>query len=129
MFGKTKQPTETMYTQTALIAICASVDEIDKYECSPDAIGSCLMTVLRKMGYEPEDALCGSIEATRHLDTSFQALYWKENTYSNRVAVFMSTLEATKMLSEKGMINAVVRQKAKETIAEAIANGDTTFTK
>lgn len=122
MFGKTKQPTETMYTQTALIAICASVDEIDRHECSSEAIGSCLMTVLGKMGYSTEDALCGSIEATRHLDTSFQALYWKENSFSNRVAVFMSTLEATKALIERGLINETTRQKVKETLREQDSN-------
>lgn len=84
------------------------------------------MTVLGKMGYSTEDALCGSIEATRHLDTSFQALYWKENTYSNRVAVFMSTLEATKALIERGLINELTRQKVKETLRE---QGDPTSNK
>ena len=116
MFGKTKQPTETMYSQTALIAICASIDEIDRHEASDNAVGSCLMTVLGKMGYSQEDALAGSIEGTMHLGDMFQQLYWKENSFSNRVMVFFSVLEATKALIEKGMINETTRQKVKEVL-------------
>ena len=122
MFGKTKPAPETMYSQSALIAICASIDELDRYECSPDAIGSCLMAVLTKCGYSDEDALCGSIEATRHLDTGFSALFWKDNTFSNKVAVFTSTLEATKMLIDKNIISAVTRVKVQETLAEQKQN-------
>lgn len=112
-----------MYSESALIAICASIDELEKYECSPDAIGSCLTAVLGKMGYSDEDALCGAIEATRHLDASFSALYWKDHTYSNKVAVFTSTLTATKMLIEKNLINAVTREKVRQTLAEQKDNG------
>lgn len=118
MFGKTKQPTETMYSQTVLIAICASIDEIDRYEASDEAVGSCLMTVLTKMGYSQEDALAGSLEGTRHLDSMFQQLYWKENSFSNRVMVFFSTLEATKALIDRKMISEITRQKVRETLAE-----------
>lgn len=123
MFGKTKAPAEHTYSQTALISICASIDEIDRYECSPEAIGSCLTAVLGKMGYSDEDALCGALEATRHLDASFQALYWKENSVSNKVAVFTSTLEATRMLIENNLINAITREKVKQTLQEQKENG------
>lgn len=125
MFGKTK-PTETMYSQTALIAICASIDEIDRYEASDDAVGSCLVTVLSKMGYSQEDALAGSLEGTRHIKGMFQQLYWKENTYSNKVMVFYSVLEATKALIDGKMINEITKQKVREVLAE---QGDNTSSK
>lgn len=122
MFGKTKEPEEKMYTQTVMIAICASIDEIDRYEASEEAVGSCLMTVLTKMGYSQEDALAGSLEGTRHLDNMFQQLYWKENSFSNRVMVFFSTLEATKALIDRKMISEITRQKVRETLAEQDGN-------
>lgn len=130
MLGLKKKSSDTdgrVFSHSALIAISASIDELDKHECSPDAIGSCLMTVLRKMGISDEDALCASIEATKMLDASFSALYWKENSVSNKVAVFTSTLEATIMLVERGLISERVRQKAKETIAEHRQRGDNIF--
>lgn len=136
MFGKTKKPAnyqpdmhERIYSQEALVAIAASIDELEKYECSPDAVGSCLATVLSKMGYSDEEALSGSIDATKMLDTSFSALYWKANSLGEKIGVFSSTLEATRMLIEKGMLNEQTRQKAQETIAEARARGDKVFGK
>lgn len=125
MFGRksTLPEPQVMYSESTLIAIVASIDELDRYECSEEAIGSCLTAVLGKMGYSDEDALCGALEATRHLDTSFQALYWKENSASNKVAVFTSTLTATKMLIEKNLINAVTREKVRQTLAEQKDNG------
>lgn len=83
------------------------------------------MAVLTKCGYSDEDALCGSIEATRHLEASFSALYWKDNSVSNKVAVFTSTLEATRMLIENNLINALTREKVRETLKEQKQNGST----
>lgn len=76
------------------------------------------MAVLTKCGYSDEDALCGGIEATKHLDAGFSALFWKDNSFSNKVAVFTSTLEATKMLIDRNLISAITREKVKETLKQ-----------
>lgn len=117
-----KKKTEPYENHAVLAAIAASIDEIDKWEASEDALGSCLMTTLKTMGYSELDALTASMFATRGIYSDFPTLYWKNHTFSNKVSVFMAVVETAKKALDEGMIDANTRRVTAEALAEEKRN-------
>ncbi len=104
MFGKTKKP--DYYTQQAVIASFAcSVDELEKYECSTDALGSCMVTILKTMGHSEEEALTASLMTTKALENEFPKMYWADRTFSHKVSVLVAIIETARNSLKNGVID------------------------
>lgn len=91
--------------QKVMASIAGSIDELEKYECSPDALGSCIMTTLKTMGIAEEKALTASLMTVKALENDFSKMYWAERTFSHKVAVFVAVVETARNSLTNGVID------------------------
>lgn len=96
MFQLTKK--NKLYEEHKVLAsIAGSIDELDRYEASDDdALGSCVLTTLKTMGYKEETAMVASLMTVKALENDFRPMYWKENSFSHKVAIFVSIVETAR---------------------------------
>lgn len=101
MFGKVKET--KLYEQQKVIAcIAGSIDELERYEASEDALGACLMTMLKTLGHNEEQALTASLMTVKALENDFAKMYWQERTFSHKVAVFVAITETARNYLKRG---------------------------
>ena len=101
MFNLTRK-TNRYEEQKVIACIAGSIDELDRYEASTDALGSCLLTTLKIMGYSEEKALTASLLSVKALENEFSKMYWQDNTFSHKVAVFVAIVETAKNSIKNG---------------------------
>lgn len=105
MLWKTKKQPNLFEDQKVLAAIAGSIDELDRYEASTDALGSCLMTTLKMMGYSEEQSLTTALLTVKALENEFAKMYWQEHTFSHKVAVFVSIIKTAENSIKTGAVD------------------------
>lgn len=104
MFRKTKEP--NLFEQHKVLAsIAGSIDELDRYEASTDALGACMLTTLKMMGYSEEKAMTASLMTVKALENEFSKMYWQDNTFSHKVAVYVSIIETARNQIKAGFVD------------------------
>lgn len=105
MFNLTKKPINHYEQHKVIAAIAGSIDELERYEASEDALGSCLMTTLKLMGYSEEQSLTKALLTVKALENDFAKMYWQERTFSHKVAVFVAIVETARNSINNGTVD------------------------
>lgn len=106
-----------LYEEQAVLAgIAGTIDELDKYEASEDALGAGLLTILKIMGYSEEQALTASLMTVKALEGEFSKMYWQENSFSHRVAVLVAVIKT----AENALKNKSFDKRTMQIVAMAL---------
>lgn len=102
---KLKKKTNLYEEQAVLAGIAGTVDELERYEASEDALGAGLMTILKLMGHSEEKALTASLLTVKALEGEFSKMYWLENSFSHKVAVLVAIIKTAENAIQKGTVD------------------------
>lgn len=104
MFKLTKKP-NLFEEQRFLAAIAGTVDELERYEASDDALGASLLTLLKIAGYSEEKAMTAALLTVKALENDFSKMYWQDRTFSHKVAVIVSIFKTAEQQINNGNID------------------------
>lgn len=104
--------------ETVLYTVVKAVDELDRNECSQVAAMTAIASTLIAMGYGQVDSFASATMTVSNIEDQFRLAYWRGRSTVDHVATVMAAAKAAISNIEEGKINAELRHKTAEILAE-----------